>query len=694
MEKQPAYIAALIKAMIGIVFLFSFISCDDKKNKRTGEEEELLSTLDSLRKININDLDEGQLSLLKDKAFAIDSKRALAFYYFIKGRTDLQKNKLDSAIYHQNLGLQLFEELNDSAFVVYSLINRSNTHRRKGSFEPAIEGFFHALDIATSTNNIDALITINGDMGLLYFEMGDYDTANNHLLSSLQLRKKEGKMQDISSLYNSMANVFKRSGQPDSALHYYQLSIEDFKTKNNDFAVGSLYSNIGLLLSEIDRMEEAALNFEYALFYMEKAGPNPNYINVLNAYSGFLIRMGRPVEALSYAIKALGMASESSSLKGQLNAYFKIAEAEEKRGAYKEAYNALNTAFDLNDSIFTETLAQSAKESELKFETAQKEKELEVSKVRIDQQKKRITYILILTGILVILTVFLIFAIIRQKRLTQTVNNQKLELIQKAVLLEKTNADLNQLNTLKTKLFSIISHDLRAPINNIKTIVELLKTESVGEVMEPEILNHLEGSVEMSTDMINKLLQWAKIQMSGFKPNFIRLSLKETVGEAIENLKEQYNQKNITLEIDIDPEIQLISDPDILRIVVYNLTQNAIKFTYIGGLIQIKGQSETDMVLLSIADNGMGMRQEVAEKLRQHKDHITTYGTANEKGAGLGLTICRELLTLSGGSFDFESTPGKGTTFNVSLPYSSHENTPFKVANLPYTRPDISTPEK
>lgn len=662
-RNYKSYILLITVAVIGMS-----VGCSSDSSSEIANDEPLLVKLDSLTRVKIALVDEEELSLLKEQAYAVSSKEGLLKYYNIKSRIDLQKNKLDSALYHINLALGLAEELRDTSTNIFSLILKGNILKRLGSLDQSIEHFYQAFELANATGSQKALAAIKGDLGLVYFDIGDYPSALKYLKEAIAYETQQGSKEESAATFNSLGNVYKKMGEPDSAIYYYNLSIEAFTKEGNDYAIGSLYSNIGLFLTDQNRLDEAGPQFQRALEYMEKIGPNPNYVNVLNAYSGYLIKTENFEEALLIAERAHAMATSSGNKRGQLNSYFRIAEANEVNTNYQQAYDALNAAFDLNDSIFTENLAQSAKESELKFETTLKEQALIISQFKLEQQRKMFFYSIVLIGVLVLLSVFLVIAMIRQKKLTNTVNNQSKELLNKAALLEERNIELNQLNTLKTKLFSIISHDLRSPINNIKSIVELLKAQSPGEVIEPRLFHHLENSVDASTDMINKLLQWVRIQLSGFHPNYIYLNVKDTIKEACESIKDQASQKNIDIAIEIDARSYFITDPDILRIVIYNITQNAIKFTHKGGSVIISTKLLDNHLQIDVRDSGMGMKPEIVQKLKHQNEHVTTYGTSNEKGAGLGLNICRELLSLVDGQLDFESTLGEGTTFTILLP--------------------------
>lgn len=229
---------------------------------------------------------------------------------------------------------------------------------------------------------------------------------------------------------------------------------------------------------------------------------------------------------------------------------------------------------------------------------------------------------------------------------------------------------LKELNATKDKFFSIIAHDLRSPFNDIIGFSELLR-ENVNDIdnRESEKYIHIINSTAKKTlILLDNLLDWAKSQTGelSYKPEKIVLS--EIILEIIGLKKSLAKAKNISFHYTPTNEIELYTDENILKTIVRNLISNAVKFTNIGGHIKILATTNQHQVEISISDNGVGIKDETIHKLFDLSTNVTSPGTANEKGSGLGLVLCKEFVEKLGGKIWVESEEGKGSDFKFTLP--------------------------
>lgn len=229
---------------------------------------------------------------------------------------------------------------------------------------------------------------------------------------------------------------------------------------------------------------------------------------------------------------------------------------------------------------------------------------------------------------------------------------------------------LKELNATKDKFFSIIAHDLRSPFNDIIGFSELLR-ENVNDIdnRESEKYIHIINSTAKKTlILLDNLLDWAKSQTGelSYKPEKIVLS--EIILEIIGLKKSLAKTKNISFHYTPTNEIELYTDENILKTIVRNLISNAVKFTNIGGHIKILATTNQHQVEISISDNGVGIKDETIHKLFDLSTNVTSPGTANEKGSGLGLVLCKEFVEKLGGKIWVESEEGKGSDFKFTLP--------------------------
>nr|WP_295925026.1 HAMP domain-containing sensor histidine kinase [uncultured Dyadobacter sp.] len=231
----------------------------------------------------------------------------------------------------------------------------------------------------------------------------------------------------------------------------------------------------------------------------------------------------------------------------------------------------------------------------------------------------------------------------------------------------KQNEELENLNAEKNKLMSIVAHDLRSPLGSIQNFLELLTQHDLDEEQKLDIENDLLNSTKNTMAMLSKLLDWSKSQLHGVSTHLEYLNLN-TLFESTLNLERNIAaRKSISLESYFDPSASIYADSDMMQLILRNIVGNAIKFTPMGGRITIRGEMLDNHCQISVCDNGIGISPEKQKSI--FSLHVeSTFGTNNEKGAGLGLVLCMEFIKAQNGKIWLESEPGQGTCFYISIP--------------------------
>jgi signal transduction histidine kinase len=244
---------------------------------------------------------------------------------------------------------------------------------------------------------------------------------------------------------------------------------------------------------------------------------------------------------------------------------------------------------------------------------------------------------------------------------------QKADLSGKAVLLEEQTQQLTELNSLKNKLFSVIAHDLKAPLYALRNLfrnVELydLPGDEIKRLV-PEVINEL----TYTTGLMENLLQWAKSQMQAEAVRPQLLDIAGIAKEVLQLLRLQADAKKIYIDSKIEHPIFVYADKDMVNLVLRNLLSNAIKFTPAEGLIFLDARELRSCIEISVQDTGMGISREGLQRLMEH-NYYSTRGTRGEAGTGLGLMLCKEFLSRNGGQMNIQSEQGKGSIFSFTLP--------------------------
>lgn len=233
--------------------------------------------------------------------------------------------------------------------------------------------------------------------------------------------------------------------------------------------------------------------------------------------------------------------------------------------------------------------------------------------------------------------------------------------------LNSQKQQLEELNQLKNKLFSIIAHDLRSPFANIKILLDMLQDGYLEPEELTELLPSFQSNLDSTFDLLENLLSWASSQLKGSTLKREMTSLKGLIHGNKELFTSPAQNKGILLTVQAPEDIELNVDPSMIKLVIRNLLSNALKFTPQGGQITLTLSQEEQVARIDIQDSGEGISPENQEKLFQLKS-FSTRGTAGEQGTGLGLALCKEFVEKHQGHIEVQSTPGQGSTFSVFLP--------------------------
>ncbi len=266
-------------------------------------------------------------------------------------------------------------------------------------------------------------------------------------------------------------------------------------------------------------------------------------------------------------------------------------------------------------------------------------------------------------------------------KLNQRLQKSELEVLREARTLAKTNEKLfeseiklKQINDSKDKFFSIIAHDLRGPFSGFIGLSELMEKEynNLDSEAIARISKSMSKSAKQLFNLLENLLEWSKAQMGRMEFNPVTIDIYDFASRLSGLYMETALQKDIDLIVDLDRDTFIAADSYMLNTILRNLVSNALKFTPIGGKVVLTAANHNNnRIRISVADNGVGMDEEAMEKIFRMDAKYSTAGTENERGTGLGLLLCMELIELNGGKIWVDSEVGKGSEFHFTLPKAS-----------------------
>jgi two-component system sensor histidine kinase/response regulator len=248
----------------------------------------------------------------------------------------------------------------------------------------------------------------------------------------------------------------------------------------------------------------------------------------------------------------------------------------------------------------------------------------------------------------------------------EEISTQQRVIIKKARLLERQTGNLEENDRVRNKLFSIISHDLKAPLFALKRLFQQIGQQGISREQMNEFMPVIINDLNYSTVLVENLLEWAKTQMVSDKAKPEEIDLNELFNETISLHGPQLRNKGLQLEKKMDLPVSARADREMIRLVIRNLLSNAIKFTPEGGVIEAGLYRSTDSAEIYVRDSGKGISREEMKKINRNI-FFSTRGTKNETGTGLGLMLCREFLAKNKSRLLIHSEPGHGTTFSFSL---------------------------
>ena len=236
--------------------------------------------------------------------------------------------------------------------------------------------------------------------------------------------------------------------------------------------------------------------------------------------------------------------------------------------------------------------------------------------------------------------------------------------------LKESENKLSQLNQIKDKLFSVVSHDLRNPLATMQSFLKLVTEhdKKMSNAERSKSFSEAQQSLDNLNELLYNLLQWSKSQMNllQFKPD--RLNIKLLIEGTVKLVQLHAQMKEVHIKKSVQEGLIAYADRDMTEFIIRNLLSNAIKFSYRNSTIEIKASAHHTDIVIEIIDNGVGLSEAKIKTLLKKNTAITQRGTEKEKGTGIGLLICKDFIAKNGGLLHIDSEPGKGSVFSFNIP--------------------------
>ncbi len=624
-----------------------------------------------------------------------------------------EAGEYDRALMFINQSEQLSETLNYSKGTAESIYHKAIIFSSKDDYFNAVDNFNKSKKIFETLNDSLGIAKVNNGVGLIEIKRGNYRKGLESSLAAVKIFEKKNLNNDLSTAYNNLADAYYKTNELDKSLEYNFKALEIRQTLNDSLDISFTLKNIASLYS-IKKDHRKSIEYYDRVFNFLKANQDPKLQGeILPKIGQEYLNLKEYTEAADYLVRGLRYNRRIKNDEGLLQTLNSIGDLNIQDGDYKTARNQLYEAnkianrinnqkallrnYDLLmqlDSIednFKSAFVWQGRYQKLKdsiynadFVTVGRldnDYELERTKENFKQQQaaqeiitkkkindlKLITYALI-GAIITALTVLLLIYLKRKSRILYTreleEKNKQIQLQNEEILSQSKN--LEEINQVKDKLFSIVSHDLKDSVTSIKGFLDLLNEGSITKEEFEHLVPELTENANNASLLLFNLLNWSKSQMESLEPNPELFDIQSTFQEKIRLVEQKIESKKIIL-IDDSQRDFVYADKSMVEIIIQNLLANAVKFSKNGDVITVSNSISNGKSLLCIEDSGVGISKENLDKIFKNNS-FTTIGTKEEKGTGLGLTICKELVELNKGRIWVESTVGVGSKFYVELP--------------------------
>lgn len=520
-----------------------------------------------------------------------------------------------------------------------------------GEYGKATTALKEALAINEKKQPKDSLLSarIYMQLGVLHFFQERWDEALYFYKKAEDGALLLGNKQGISIASNNIANIYQKKKEYKNAIARYEKCLTLQEELKDTATICNTLFNIGTCYEELKEIQRALSYFSNA-YQLATAINDAEIIPLSLTHQASLLQQNNQSEKAQKLLKNAEIKAEKSGYKQVLTEIYKVkTKFYEQEKDYKNALRLYKKYQSLEEAMLNEKLKIETKALELKLKTKEKEQEIVRQKDKIENQKLFLQLLGIFSFIGLGFTL-LIFWLWRSR--------------------QKQNRQLVQLNATKDKLFHIVSHDLMTPAFAQKEAIGLLKkqVEKSDDTTIKTYCNILQENTENQLNIIESLINWAKVQTKTIKSNPYTLDIIPIIQREVRLYEVPANQKSIHLVTSLVDSCFVFIDKDMLSIVVRNLINNAIKFTQTNGTVLVSCQIQNDFVTITVEDNGIGMSQQQIQSFYDaSKQMDVSFGTKGEKGTGLGLLLCQELLVYSNSKLIIESKKNEGTKMKFSL---------------------------
>lgn len=612
---------------------------------------------------------------------------------------------------------QLARSLNYTKGLAETNYYRAIIYAHEDDYVNALDNFTKSKNLFQQVGYRLGVAKVNNNIGVLEIRRGNYEAGLRNSLSAIDVFENENLQEELSLAYNNLAEAYYKTRQIDNALEYNFKALNAREKIGDSAGIKNTTRNIGILYSIQEQHSKAIEYFEKVLDMLEPNEDNELRTEILPRIGDEYLQLNQTDAASPYLVEGLSLSRKINSEEGIIRALNAMGNLNLKKGRIRLANTQLNEAHEmakdskyktellknlrlhkeldstrnyfqnaffwqgkyyaLKDEIAKENSKNSFNTDNLELENLSENQNSGPKKSKTnsedgDNTSTKTKYLIYALAVALLIAIGGLIFMFIQKR-TNSSNRSKIQKENRELKLQndayyEQMQHLEETNNVKDRLFSIVSHDLKDSVSSIKGFIDLLREDSLSREEFYDLVPELSENANNASLLLFNLLNWSKSQMQSLESHPELFNIQDIFKSKLHLIQQKAEEKRIVV-IDESQRDFVYADKSMIEIVIQNLITNAIKFSRVGDIITVSNRDAEGKSLITIEDTGIGISNENLGKLFQ-KNNFTTIGTKNEKGTGLGLVICKELVELNNGRIWVESSKNVGTKFFVELPKS------------------------
>lgn len=564
---------------------------------------------------------------------------------------------------------------------------------RRGNWLKSFEYTVEAYELAIQSKNNNVAARLLNSMGALFYEQRNFIQAIDQFKKAYLFSKQEGDLYTQIRSLNNVAFSFSQMEEYDSALFYANFSKRTNQKSGSPYLTAFANRVIGDVHYNRGQYDSAAIIFKSSLEDSRIQNVKTTEASVTHRLGATYLKLGRLGDAEKILKEGIRVSEENKFLDELAKNHKFLSQVYAAKGEIKKAFEEQSIYLILNDSLVDKGSRDRIALLQGMFQENLDKSELDLLKAQNENQAQRLKLIkrnnwIVGVGVVLIFGLMVWLYVLNRniKKYNNYLLEQKTKIKEQNKDLEAKSIQLEKINETKNKLFSILGHDLKGPVGQVKSVVDLLMEGVLSREEFDQLVKVLYKDIDTVHSTLNNTLKWSMSQMEGFKIKKSSFNLSEIVDSNITLIGPQLIEKNISISNDMPDKVKVFADSDLMEVVIRNIMNNAVKFSNRNEKIEITVSIENQLVKWCVLDHGIGMTQKQIKEILA-KDYTITnsqQGTEMEKGSGLGLQLCKEFIRMNEGDIFIESAEGKGTKICVTIPEidSTHELDSIRIKEI------------